>query len=130
MEIINLTQHEATPAQVEAGVVPLPERAWMAKGELTFDVPPDLQEMRDRAALMVSVLRDSVAHEIEAVMIGGAPFFMPVLTDALRANGIKVLFAFSVRESRDLPDGRKVSVFRHLGFVEAPPASIQVDFIQ
>jgi len=55
-------------------------------------------------------------------MIGGAPFLMSALEDALVIAGITPLYAFSVRESveAEQADGsvRKVAVFRHLGFVE------------
>jgi len=47
---------------------------------------------------------------------------MPYLTDALRVRGIVPLYAFSRRESIEekTDDGtRKISVFRHLGFIAA-----------
>jgi hypothetical protein len=55
-------------------------------------------------------------------MIGGAPFFMSSLEKALLDAGVTPVYAFSVRDSKEEPDGnggvRKVNVFRHVGFVE------------
>jgi hypothetical protein len=54
-------------------------------------------------------------------MIGGAPFFMPVLAQMLlRRFGIKAVYAFSKRVAVDGPDGTKTSVFKHMGFVDHP----------
>jgi hypothetical protein len=59
----------------------------------------------------------------DAVMIGGAPYLMGPLTDALKDLGIEVCFSYSERVSVEssLPDGSvtKTSVFKHVGFVWA-----------
>ena len=54
-------------------------------------------------------------------MIGGAPWLMSSIENALRDHRITPIYAFSVRESAEQvqPDGsvRKVNIFRHAGFV-------------
>jgi hypothetical protein len=132
--IINLTQHPASPEQVSAGVVDLPEPAELRR-LLTFDDLPSPGEVADRAAQIAALavetrdrLRGSdsaddwITAENLAAMIGGAPFLMGPLEAALRAESIRPEFAFSRRESVEetQADGsvRKVAAFRHLGFVE------------
>lgn len=144
MNILNLTQHEATPAQIEAGVEDLRPALRAKVGELlTFQTLPSREELTSRAEAVVAFLRSlecDACHltggycggscngafewfALRAVMIGGAPFFMAPLEAALKKAGFKPVYAFSQRESVDHvePDGsiRKVAVFRHLGFVDA-----------
>jgi hypothetical protein len=118
-EILNLTQHAATAEQVEAGVVE-PEEKGAVQAALTFDAIPTTSEMADRAAFLARIAVDSGCKR---AMIGGAPFFMAPLERALLAAGITPVYAFSVRDSVEQPDGnggvRKINVFRHVGFVEA-----------
>lgn len=117
--ILNLTQHAATAEQTEAGVVE-PENKAAVQSALTFDAIPTASEMVERAAFLSRVAIDSGCKK---AMIGGAPFFMAPLERALIAVGITPVYAFSVRDSKEEPDGnggvRKVNVFRHVGFVEA-----------
>ena len=120
--IYNLTQHAPTPEQVAAGVVELPEAArdWVRQ-QLTFDHLPSSEDLSSRADRIVGVLLDFLPVD-SRVMIGGAPFFMEPLAQALRHHELVPVYAFSVRESVDepQPDGsvRKVAVFRHGGFIE------------
>jgi hypothetical protein len=119
--ILNLTQHAASPAQIEAGVVDLTgELKEELTRHLTFDTLPTGSEI-DRAARCIAAIASHL--RVPAAMIGGAPYLMGPLEAALKAVGVKPLYAFSVRESVEttLPDGRvvKTAVFRHLGFVEA-----------
>jgi hypothetical protein len=127
--IVNLTQHLATPEQIEAGVIDLPpaEREALT-ALLTFDSLPTRQEIADRAADIAELAAynglggdDADSPPAAAAMIGGAPYLMPALDAALRAVNITPLYAFSVRESveQTQADGsvRKVNVFRHAGFV-------------
>lgn len=117
--IINLTQHAATAEQMAAGVADLPA-AQRAKLQqlLTFDAPPTAEEIRARAETVALL---AVGHE--AAMLGGALWLMGPLTAALRAAGVRPVFAFTCREAEEQPqaDGsvKKVAVFRHAGFVEA-----------
>ena len=125
MIIINLTQHKATPEQQTVGVVDLEGDALEELIEcLTFKDLPDAEEIHARVTGIVTlaVCWQEFVHA-EAAMIGGASWLIEPLTAALKAKGIKTLFAFSVRESieQTMPDNsvRKTSVFRHKGFVQA-----------
>lgn len=129
MQIINLTQHTATPDQIDAGVIDLnpSQRAILAQW-LTFTSCPTRQEVLERAALIAGgAANDSRAlgdvPMCGAAMIGGAPFLMGALETALVARGIKPLYAFSTRESVESVDSTgkvtKTAVFRHAGFVPA-----------
>ena len=116
--ILNLTQHLATPEQIEFGVFDLPDYARKSVSKLlTFDHLPENNELKHRAIAIVELVQ-SLDIEFENVMIGGAPFFMSTLEDVLSDYGIAFLYAFSVRQSVDNPDGTKTSVFKHLGFVD------------
>jgi len=119
--ILNLTQHPASTAQVEAGVKePLYKDAIQA--ELTFETLPSRTEIDLRVSKLFAFATDQNSAS-KRVMIGGALFLMEPLTRAFRRAGWQVLFAFSQRESHEVtePDGsvRKVAEFRHKGFVEA-----------
>jgi hypothetical protein len=141
MSIINLTQHAATPEQVAAGVFDLPPSLrGRLSALLTFDTIPSAEEIKARAhdiALLAAALADGhdraeeVGGEVDEndtgafalhAMIGGAPYLMAPLEAALSEVGIEPLYAFSVRETEEQkqPDGsvRKVTVFRHAGFVK------------
>ena len=137
--ILNLTQHTATPEQQAAGVIDLsePELSKLRR-LLTFETLPTAEEIFRRAKAIARLAEyeaarrlgltdvgghpaaDLTNHGVSA-MIGGAPYLMATLERALRARGIKPLYAFSRRESveQTMPDGsvRKMAVFRHLGFV-------------
>jgi len=140
MEILNLTQHNATKEQKEAGVVDLPEdlRKELTKA-LTFEEIPDKKELTNRAdkiyKIVTSYVLDIKLEEIDdssyddeiidrapklGFMIGGAPYFMSTLEKELKYIG-KVLYAFSKREVIEKEiDGKviKQSVFKFEGFVE------------
>ena len=113
--IINLTQHQATPEQVAQGVVPAP---FSIEELLTFEQLPSQGEIWDRARALASI---AVEANASSAMIGGAPYLMAPLEQALKNEGIQPLYAFSQREivEQAQADGsvRKVNVFRHVGFV-------------
>lgn len=119
MGIINLTQHQATKEQKSAGVVE-PADKENVSALLTFDDITSTEERQQRAIAIADI---AVKSGCRAAMIGGAPFFMAPLEKALLAVGIIPLYAFSVRESKEEPDGsggvRKINIFKHSGFVEA-----------
>jgi hypothetical protein len=124
--ILNLTQHKSSPEQISEGVVDLPPDL---QGELnkllTFEECPTHSSMKERAYYICNTI---ICYEVEnnikvkTVMIGGATFFMSILETILKEFNYKFLYAFSKRESIEQPqaDGsiRKVSVFKHAGFVE------------
>ena len=118
MIIINLTQHDSTLTQKEQGVVE-PKDKQVIKTLLTFNAIPTVAEMSERAEKLANLAYESGAP---AAMVGGAPYFMSALEQALKAKGVKPLYAFSERKSVDkhLPDSTvtKVAVFEHVGFVE------------
>jgi len=128
--ILNLTQHPATPEQLDAGVVDLQgDQLAELKTLLTFDTLPSRQDIQERA---FSIVRLAFANALGAdmdddpiphrAMIGGAPFLMSALESALLDECIAPMYAFSVRDSvgQTQPDGsvRKVNVFKHVGFVQ------------
>lgn len=122
--ILNLTQHPATPEQTAVGVVDLPqaERKTLVN-LLTFDSLPSAVDVANRAtALAILAATAFEDHPVQA-MIGGAPYLMAPLEDALVDQGIQPVYAFSMRESVEevQQDGsvRKVNIFRHAGFVQA-----------
>jgi hypothetical protein len=128
--IINMTQHPATPEQVAAGVIDLPQEAKEAvQAALTFDTLPTSQEIEERASWLAEFAAtwditqsDDGGAEIypTAALIGGAPFLMSALESALKDRYVTPLYAFSKRESveKRQADGSiiKTNVFRHIGF--------------
>jgi hypothetical protein len=132
MLILNLTQHQATPSQKEAGLVDLPsELAAVVRAALTFDTVPTAQEIRNRAELLAHLASRAdldlpsehplVGVPFRGALIGGAPYLMGALEIALLGVGITPVYAFSVRDSTEevQADGtvRKVNTFRHGGWV-------------
>ena len=118
MNILNLTQHMATPEQYEAGVLE-PENKVKVKDLLTFDTIPSILEMEQRAEELAYI---AMVSKCTHALIGGASFFMSNLEYALINKGIKPLYSFSTRvsEERVDEDGNvvKINVFKHTGFVE------------
>ena len=124
--IINLTQHSASPEQIRAGVVDLQgEHLAHLKDYLTFHTLPSKGEIAAKAQAIATLatLANLAGTGANSSMIGGAPYLMSALESALKERGLTPLYAFSERVSEDQvqADGsiRKVSVFRHLGFVQA-----------
>ena len=114
MEILNLTQHEATKDQKWAGVVDLPETERnILKGLLTFDSIPSRDCLVMRAVAVALIAKN---EGVATAMIGGAPFFMGHVEKALQVQGITPLYAFSKRIAVE-KDGKKTSIFIHEGFV-------------
>jgi len=119
LNILNLTQHAATAEQLLAGVVePHPAAKLTVKEVLTFEELPSAALILQRAETLAMYASDHT-H----VMIGGAPFFMGPLEQALRRRGVTPLYAFTRRETEEVhqPDGsvKKTAVFKHAGFVWA-----------
>ena len=118
MTIYNLTQHNITAEQKSAGVVELNE---ICQGEvrayLTFTAIPSKSVLQENARKLVASL---LAYHPEArqVLIGGAPFFMSALEQALKSNGVEAVYAFTQRTVEE-KDGIKKSVFKHEGFIPA-----------
>ena len=119
MSILNFTQHAATAEQVAAGVIDLMQHDLASlKALLNFVGLPTADEIYERAYAIAALAENLFA---ETVMVGGAPFLMPVLQKALQMRGITVLYAFSERVSVEkLVDGVvvKTNEFKHIGFIE------------
>lgn len=119
--IMNLTQHAPSPEQVAAGVV-ANDADLQAKVSklLTFVDLPSKAEVQAAADALAQLV---VENGFDQAMIGGAPFLMGSLEEALKRSGVRALYAFSKRESVETvqADGSvvKTAQFRHLGFVEA-----------
>lgn len=123
--IINLTQHLATEDQKIEGVVDLPENLRNRLIEaLTFNELPEKSDLEKHAQWIINILKDfddlTNQYHFE-VMIGGAPYFMPILEKTLREHKYFLMYAFSKRVSTEkvLEDGSvvKVQTFKHIGFV-------------
>lgn len=119
--ILNLTQHAATPEQIADGVVDMNAEDRLHLADLlTFEEPPAGGALIFRA-VEIMTMAVKYAPAGECVMLGGAPYFMPVLDAMSRQFGFKPVYAFSKRESIEnvMPDGSVVkrAVFRHAGFV-------------
>ena len=119
MAILNFTQHAATAEQVAAGVIDLMQHDLASLKELlNFVGLPSRDDVYNRAYEIAKLAENLFA---ETVMVGGAPFLMPVLQKALQMRGITVLYAFSERVSIEkIVDGKviKTNEFKHSGFVE------------
>lgn len=125
--ILNLTQHNATPDQIESGVVELPsQKKKLLTNLLTVNDLPTKTEIQDRcASIAFLAIHNGLGDDgddviITEVMIGGAPAMMRPLEDALLGLRIQPLYAFSKRESVESiqTDGsvRKENVFRNVGW--------------
>ena len=121
--ILNLTQHNATKDQQDAGIIDMPVEFQVAlKGLLTFPTQYTRADLEYRALQIHELVRDfcgGTSEEVlEGVMIGGMPSFMPVLESVLISKGIKVGYACTERKSVDKEvDGKiiKTAVFVHAG---------------
>ena len=120
--ILNLTQHNATADQINAGIIDMPVEFQVAlKGLLTFPTTYTRADLEYRALQIHELVRDfcgTSKEVLEGVMIGGMPSFMPVLESVLISKGIKVGYACTERKSVDKEvDGKiiKTAVFVHAG---------------
>ena len=117
VSILNLTQHSASIEQIEAGLFDLrSEDRKILVSLLTFLEIPSKEEMVTRATSIAQLVHDHYPN-VDGVMIGGAPYFMSTLEGALMHHKLNPVYAFSIRESVDHPNGAKMSVFKHVGFV-------------
>ena len=115
--MINLTQHKASPEQLDAGVVDLCEEDRSKLKELlTFDRIPSWMAVNNRAAEIVGLLFSRSGNGHSKAMIGGAPYLMAPLEHHLKKAGIEPFYSFTKRMVEE-KDGVKISTFRHEGFV-------------
>nr|DAJ46923.1 MAG TPA: hypothetical protein [Caudoviricetes sp.] len=115
--LINLTQHNLTDEQKEGFQVL--ETIEDIKRALTFDEIPTMGNIAARAKALATIAKKAGAAY---AVIGGAPYLMSALEEALLEKGIRPIYAFSIRESIEVtgPDGQvtKTSVFKHAGWIE------------
>ena len=119
MRILNLTQHRITEKQANAGVTePREGDRLIIKELLTFDDIPYPSGIHERAKRIAEIATE---YNVKSAMIGGAPYLMSALEQALMRKGIEPVYAFSERISMEqtLEDGSvvKKAVFKHKGFV-------------
>ena len=124
MNVVNLTQHNATVEQIKDGVFDLPDQLRQRLVELlTFPADYSRDDLEKAAQGIVSLVKEVDCFR---TMIGGMPSFMPVLERALAKEGCAVGYARTERVSVDQvqADGsvRKVSVFQHAGMYWAQQA--------
>ena len=113
--IVNLTPHPANAEQEAAGVFDLGgEEVYTLKALLTFGVLPTTEAIEQTADQIAAL---AVGTGASIALIGGAPYLMSALERALKACGIRPVYAFTERVSTE-EDGVKTSTFRHVGFVE------------
>jgi hypothetical protein len=90
---------------------------------LTFVELPTGDDLRHRADAVVALLLEESDETPTTAMVGGAPYFMAPLVEALTHYGIRAVYSFTRRESFELvnADGSvsKTAIFCHIGWVEA-----------
>ena len=117
-----------TQQQVDSGIKDFPENyKTVLKGLLTFPTTYTRTDLECRAKQIHELIREyyedvvfnfGYPPNIEGVMIGGMPSFMPVLEATLVAKGIRVGYACTERKSVDKEvDGKvvKTAIFVHAG---------------
>lgn len=121
--MLNLTQHKATPAQVDVGVIDLLD-ATLVKELLTFNELPCYTDITARAKSIAIEAETEVLTNgyPKKAMIGGFLPLMSLLEKELLARGITPCYAFSRRNSTEYINDKGVTVkvgeFEHLGFIE------------
>ena len=109
--IINLTQHNASQEQEKENVINLsPNDLNEVKALLTINKGDN--NLKERATKIAEIAK---SYNVDKAMIGGAPFFMNILIEALKQANIEPFFAFSERVSVEV-EGVKKSVFKHSGW--------------
>ena len=131
-QIINLTAHPLTPEQIAAGVVE-PEASVKAIikecNNTCLENRYGYYDVNDQMEMHSSLKRSAVAlatiaKDYKGAVIGGAPFFMPYLENALAVADVTPQYPFSQRVSQDkqLPDGtvEKTFLFKQTGTIDIP----------
>lgn len=118
--MLNLTQHNATPDQIAQGVVELnnPEKQEV-RNLLTFNTIDETNEVCKRADAIAKIAKN---HGATSAMIGGAPYLMPALEQALINVGVMPYYAFTQRVVEEIHTDNgveKKATFKHVGFVPA-----------
>lgn len=126
---INLTQHNASAEQINEGTwIDNGESSQEIKNLITFEDIPNMSIISYRATLLtekafIALIKADPNHMCEwTAMIGGAPYLMGPLENALKKWGITPVYSFSKRVSTEFtnPNGEviKTNTFKHIGFIE------------
>lgn len=119
-KILNLTQHLSTKVQSEQGVIEPKDKEYV-KNIITFDDIPNLEDLRQRANLLVDLCRE---EDVQFALIAGAHWWLIVLEHYLRLHGITPLQSFSKRVSYEHTNENGtthlVSTFVHAGWMQSP----------
>lgn len=120
MKVFNLTKHQMTQDQLEAGGVNVPA-AQSANNLQDFMAVPSDADLKYRAEELVKLAIGAGASHGDGVMIAGAMYFIPALVQAARDAGLIPTFSFTQRKAVEdkLPDGsvKLAYVFKHEGWV-------------
>lgn len=134
MKILNLTQHDGTPAQIEQGLYE-PKDKERVKKLLTFKGKPSGDEIWNRAAALAEIANDECLFDENGernAMIGGAPYLMSALEAKLLEHGIFPQYSYSDRVSVEVhnADGSvtKKQDFKHIDFMLAAPVGFEGQF--
>ncbi len=127
-DVVNVTQHEPTSSQRDAGVIDFsPEvRAELLK-LLNIEEIETGSEMTRRASAIVRLCQAEVenlvaqGYQEPAFMLGGHPALTALIHQQMDLLGLRRCYAFSRRESVESTDPEtgkvnKQNVFLHLGF--------------
>ena len=120
MILINLTQHNLTQEQLKDAVEVGNDVHDEVVKLITFSGLPTTGEIKGNASRLAEICRDM--HASHAV-IGGAPYFMGPLEQALRRAGIVPLYAFTERVAVEVTNPEtgevtKTSKFNFAGWIE------------
>lgn len=120
MILINLTQHSLTAEQLKDAVEVGNDVRDEVIELITFNGLPTAGEIKGNASRLAEICRDM--HASHAV-IGGAPYFMGPLEQALRKAGIVPLYAFTERVAAEVTNPEtgevtKTSKFNFAGWIE------------
>lgn len=114
----NVSQHIASEAQIEDGVVE-PQNKERFTDLLTFTVLPSREEIWSRAEKIIMEVQE---EGWTTIMVGCAQFFASELERAAERKNIKIVYSFSLRVSEEkvMPDGtvKKIGYFVHQGFIQ------------
>lgn len=131
---INLTQHELTQEQkgdaywVKFNSYNGTSSTIEIKRLLTFESMPNMEEIQERATSIANIAEgiflqlDPEGALPHRAMIGGAPYLMHPLENALKERGIQPMYSFSQRVSIETTNEKgeiiKTSTFKHVGWIE------------
>lgn len=120
MILINLTQHSLTAEQLKDAVEVGNDVRDEVIELITFNGLPTAGEIKGNASRLAEICRDMRASH---AVIGGAPYFMGPLEQALRKAGIVPLYAFTERVAVEVTNPEtgevtKTSKFNFAGWIE------------